>query len=136
VRVDGRGGAMESSCVMAAAGDTPFVCHAFAGPDDARLPPPRATASLIVTGTLSREGQLAAPVTMPSAPVDAALDEAQRRAVAVNDIQETAAVRPARDRALDVARDRALGVARDRVIGQATGRRIGDRLTVSLTARY
>lgn len=54
LRVEGRSGAIDSRCVMAAGQDTPFVCHALAGPEDARLPPPRASASLIVTGTLDR----------------------------------------------------------------------------------
>lgn len=63
-RVAGRDSAIESNCVMASAAETPFVCHAFAGPDDAWLPPPRATASLIVTGTLNRAGSEAEPVAM------------------------------------------------------------------------
>lgn len=120
VRVDGREGAMESSCVLARAGADPFVCHAFAGPDDPRLPPPRGAASLIVTGTVERADQSAAG--SPQQPVDmsflapAALSDAQRAAMDTGNGRERAVVRDARTRAI--------------------GRHIGDRLTVSLSARY
>lgn len=125
VRVDGRGGVMEQNCVMAQTTGTPFVCHAFAGPDDARLPPPRATASLIVTGTLDRAGSASAPVTMFHEAAGAAFGLVQPSPGGVNAMAES-----------DVAEAAALRLVRDQAIGGGSGRRIGDLLTVSLTARY
>lgn len=113
VRVDGRGGALESTCVLAKAGNDPFICHAFSGPDDGRVPPPRAAASLLVTGAIERPGQQPA-FYEDEVPATDAPTEAQRAVMVADDAREKASVRRAR----------------------APGRRIGDRLTVSLTAKY
>lgn len=107
VRVDGRGGAMESNCVLAPGVASPFVCHAFAGPDDARLPPPRASASLIVTGAVAAREEDHRTYDGAAMLVGGMLAGAR---------VEHAAIRAAREQALE--------------------RRIGDRLTVTLSARY
>lgn len=117
VRVDGRSAPMESSCVLAQGASAPFVCHAFAGPEDLRLPPPRASASLIVTGAVERpeaatgsDEYEAGPALLP------AVSDGQSTAMSVSDTNESAMVRRARERVV--------------------GKKIGDRLTVSLSARY
>lgn len=125
IRVEGRGGVMESQCVMGAVDGSPYVCHAFAGPDDARLPPPRAAASLVVTGALAERGAVAGA---GGGSPPAAFESAMRPAVFADGSVADPAARAASD-----------GMERTAVrhaLGQASGRRIGDRLTVSLSARY
>lgn len=117
VRVDSRGEPMESSCVLAQATGAPFVCHAFAGPEDVRLPPPRASASLIVTGAVERPEAAAGSNEFESSPVlQPAVSEGERVVMSASDTSERGMVRLARER--------------------VQGKKIGDRLTVSLSARY
>lgn len=114
VRVAGREGPIESHCVMAALG-SPYVCHAIAGPEDARVPLPRASASLIVTGALAQ------PVTGGGA----VASDAEPLQVVRTAVQVSPDTTPLSQAAV-------IGVARER----ANRVRVGERLTVSLSARY
>ncbi len=113
MRVAGREGPIEARCIMAAAAETPYVCDAIAGPLDARLPMPRTAASMIVTGALTAAASSAS-----------ASDHAPGAAPAVHAAAPSAAEFQSQPVVVGLARSRATRV------------RIGERLTVSLSARY
>jgi hypothetical protein len=103
---------MQATCVMAASA-SPFVCHAFDGPESAKLPLPRLDARLMVTGSTERSPDVAS--------------------AAGNIIPQILLLQQHRDAAADDTDTAERLLARDSVVRR---RRIGDALTVSVTARY
>lgn len=114
VSVDLNDGPLQSSCVMGSAAESNFVCHAFPGADGARLPLPRMDARLVVTGSETRTPALASAQSDISPQTLLALPGGGRRVLAAADGSDSLA-------------------ALDSVVRQ---RRNGDRLTISVTAKY
>lgn len=118
--VDLNDGPLQSSCVMGSAEASHFVCHAFPGADGARLPLPRMDARMSVTGAevgtpaFASEASDIPPQTMLPLPAAAAFPGAERRVLAAAGGSDTIAVL-------------------DSVVRQ---QRTGDRLTISVTAKY
>ena len=102
---------MQSTCVMAASA-SPFVCHAFDGPESAKLPLPRLDARMMVTGSTDRTPRWR-----------------RQRETSFQGFCDRSATRRRGGR----HRRREKLLARDSVVRR---RRIGDALTVSVTARY
>ncbi len=103
---------MQSTCVMAA-GNSPFVCHAFDGPESAKLPLPRLEARMTVTGSTERMPEVASA----AGDIFPGILQSQR----------------ARNAAAEDTDNVERFLARDSLVRR---RRIGDALTVSVTARY
>jgi hypothetical protein len=112
--VDLNDGPLQSSCVMASTEDSNFVCHAFSGADGARLPLPRMDARFVVTGSEARTPELA------SAAGDIPAQLLLARRGRTEEWAETGG---------GSGEEEAL----DSVVRQ---RRTGDRLTISVTAKY
>jgi hypothetical protein len=103
---------MQSTCVMAAS-TSPFVCHAFDGPESAKLPLPRLEARMMVTGSTERTPEVASS----DGNVLPRILQSQR----------------ARDDVVEEADKAERFLARDSLLWR---RKIGDALTVSVTAKY
>jgi hypothetical protein len=112
--VDLNDGPLQSSCVMGSAESSNFVCHAFPGAEGARLPLPRMDARLAVTGS-------EAPTT------------ALASATADIPPQTLIAFPGGGGRILVTADGNDSLTALDSVVRQ---QRTGDRLTISVTAKY
>jgi hypothetical protein len=112
LRVESIDRPMQSTCVMAAS-NSPFACHAFDGPESAKLPLPRLEARLMVTGSTERTPDVAS--------------------AAGDVIPQIVLLQQQRDAAAEVADNAERFLARDSLVRR---RRIGDTLTVSVTAKY
>ena len=103
---------LQSTCVMSASA-SPFVCHAFDGPDSAKLPLPRLDARLMVTGSTERTPDVASAAGNV---IPQILSLQQNRHAAAEDTDSAERL-----------------LARDSLVRR---RQIGDALTISVTARY
>jgi hypothetical protein len=123
--VDLNDGPLRSSCVMGSSEVSHFVCHAFPGADGARLPLPRMDARMSVVGAEAGTPDLAS--AQPDTPAQSLLP--LPAAATYPGVEFPGVGR----RVLAAAGAGDTISALDSVVRQ---QRTGDRLTISVTARY